>query len=119
MPTTTAAQNLVHFDQVFKTNRFQKFDHGSEEKNLIKYGSPKPPEYDLKGITHPNIYLIYGLNDFYMSEDGVEMLKADLKNAREFYQLSDPKANHMDPIIGINTAVEVNQKVIGILSGYP
>ncbi len=119
MPTTTAAQNLIHFHQVFKTNRFQKFDHGSEEKNLIKYGSPEPPEYDLKRITHPNMYLIYGLNDFYMSQDGVESLKTDLKHAREFYELSDPKANHMDPLIGLTTAVEVNRKVIGILKRYP
>lgn len=41
--------------------RFQKFDYGPT-KNTEKYGSIKPPEYNVSNIS-TKIHLIYGTND--------------------------------------------------------
>ena len=86
--------------------------------NLHKYGTSHPRPYNLSAIRHPNMYIIYARNDWYVPMDGIKMLKHDLKTAREFYEISDPKANHMDPLIGIDVAVEVNRKIIKTLAYY-
>ena len=117
-PTSTAGKNLVHFDQLFKSNKFQKYDYGPV-LNLAKYGQATPPEYDLTKITHPAVYVIYGANDWFVPLSGVEKLKTDLSNAKEFYEISNPKSNHMDPLIGIDDAIEVNKKMISILEENP
>ena len=116
VPTTTSNRNVMHFHQLFNSNRFQKYDHG-DGVNLALYGTTYPPEYNIRAISHPNVYVIYARNDWYVPMDGVAMLKRDLR-AREFYEISDPQANHMDPLIGLNIAREVNWKVITTLERY-
>ena len=113
LPTSTSAQNLLHFDQLFESNRFQMFDYGPRT-NLAIYRTPEAPDYDLSRISHPNTYVIYALNDYYTPIDGIAALKADLQLA-EFYEISDPKGNHLDPLFGIDVAREVNQKILQIL----
>lgn len=43
-------------------------------------------------------------------------MKAEMKNAPnvEFYELSRPLANHMDPLLGRFSALETNYKVLEI-----
>lgn len=43
------------------TDKFQHYDLG-HNKNLQKYGQPKPPEYDLRKVTSP-VVLYYSKND--------------------------------------------------------
>ena len=118
MPTSTSAQNLLHFDQLFTSNRFQKFDHGMIT-NLQVYGRRDPPEYPLANITHRDLYVIYSDNDWFVPLSGVEQLRTDLNaSAREFYLISNPQTNHMDPLIGKDVAIEVNKKVLSILDKY-
>ena len=118
MPTSTSAQNLLHFDQLFSSNRFQKFDHGIL-RNPQLYGSPQPPEYPLANITHRAIHVIYSDNDWFVPISGVERLQQDLNaTAAEFYLISKPHTNHMDPLIGRDVAVEVNKKVLSILGKH-
>ena len=115
MPSSTSAQNLLHFSQMFATNRFQKYDYGLL-RNLKIYNSLTPPKYSLQNITYPNVHVIYGQNDWFVpiQPNGVELLKQELQGAK-FYQISDPKSNHMDPLIGLDIAQEVTQKVVDII----
>ena len=57
-PSGTSAKNLVHFLQMAKANRFQKFDYG-HRGNMLMYNSSTPPEYNLKNI-HTPIVLMSG-----------------------------------------------------------
>lgn len=115
MPTSTSAQNLLHFDQLFTSNRFQKFDHGIL-KNMQVYGSQSPPEYNLSSITHRAMHVIYSDNDWFVPISGVQQLQADLPRETEFYLISNPYTNHMDPLIGIDVAIEVTKKVLRIIN---
>ncbi len=121
MPTSTSAQNLLHFDQLFSTGRFAKFDHGLV-KNLQLYGSSQPSEYNLISITFSNpLTVIYSDNDWFVPVSSVETLKQDLNSAKknsnvEFYLISQPNANHLDPLIGREVALEVNQKILKVLN---
>ena len=114
MPTSTSAKNLLHFHQLFRSNKFQKYDYGATE-NEERYNQPEAPQYNLTAITYPSIYVIYAANDWFVPLSGVEALKKDLTGAKEFYKISNPKANHIDPLIGKDIASEVNQKVLDIL----
>ena len=112
-PSSTALKNIVHFNQLFSTDKFAKFDYGPIQ-NLAIYGKLIPPEYHLASISHPAVYVIYGRNDWFVPLSGVEALKKELK-AKEYYEISNVKSNHMDALIGLEDAIEVNQKVASIL----
>ena len=116
MPTSTSAKNLRHFNQLFISNKFQKFDYGLG--NWQHYGQSTPPEYPLQNITHPALYIIYSDNDYFVPVTGIQTLETLLKTAKEFYQVSDPLSNHMDVLTGKDVAVEVNIKVLSILETY-
>ena len=121
MPTSTSAQNLLHFDQLFSTGRFAKFDHGLV-RNLQLYGSSQPPEYNLTSISFSNpLTVIYSDNDWFVPVSSVEALREDLnftnKNSNvEFYLISRQNVNHLDPLIGREVALEVNQKILKVLN---
>lgn len=93
------------------------YDHGPNE-NLLVYGSPRPPKYRLDRITHKNIYVIYAKNDWFVPIHGIHALKRDIPHLREIYQISNPQANHIDPLVGMTVALEVNAKIINILRRY-
>lgn len=42
-------------------DKFQRYDFGYKN-NIIKYGQPEPPEYDLRKVTSP-VVLYYSKND--------------------------------------------------------
>ena len=48
-PVGAGYRNDIHYAQIIKSKRFQRFDFG-KEINLQKYGNEFPPEYDLSKI---------------------------------------------------------------------
>lgn len=52
----------AHYGQYIKTGRFARFDYGCK-KNERKYGSKKPPLYNLAAVTNKNMMFIIGKND--------------------------------------------------------
>lgn len=109
MPTTTSSQNLRHFNQLFLTNRFAAF-------NPLVPEVPGP-DYNLKAIKGPQTLIIYGQNDWFVPLSGIEQLKADLadRSVFNFTALSNPTANHIDPLIGKTMAPETNRLVYDFL----
>ena len=49
-PNGSGWRNLIHYAQIIKDKKFQRFDFGKEE-NMKKYGTETPPEYDLSKIS--------------------------------------------------------------------
>lgn len=74
----TSWWNLVHFGQSIKSNRFAKFDFGLIG-NLRKYGSWKPPQYNLAAIDSKNIILISSPSDPLADPDDIEQLRKSLQ----------------------------------------
>jgi len=62
-PAGTSTKTVLHFAQEIKAGgAFQYFDLGKKE-NLIKYGQPNPPMYNITNISTP-IALLYSENDW-------------------------------------------------------
>ncbi|CAG9840549.1 unnamed protein product [Diabrotica balteata] len=67
MPSPISMRILAHFGQLIETTRFQKFDYRDDQINLEKYGSLKPPDYNISQISLP-IQLFTGTYDFSSSD---------------------------------------------------
>lgn len=109
MPTSTSRRNLLHYKQLMDEDRFKRYD-----TNLI---IPTAKDYPLDKITLKPILVIYGPNDWVVPLASVDKLKKDLSNisGRTFYPLSNPHANHIDPLVGKRSAPETNWQVANYL----
>lgn len=61
-PAGASVRQLLHYGQGVNSAQFRMYDYGFI-KNLLKYGSRHPPEYDLKKISAP-VFLHYSDNDW-------------------------------------------------------
>ena len=48
-PAGAGWRNIIHFGQIIKSKKFQRYDYGKTE-NMQRYGQETPPEYDLSKI---------------------------------------------------------------------
>lgn len=93
---------------------FQAYDYG-EEENLERYGSSKPPTYDLSAVTVP-VYIFYSTGDLITTPEDTLWLEQQLPNVKMSYLIADPKFNHFDYVLGKNVNEMVN---IPILTNMP
>ena len=66
-PAGTSYNCILHFTQLMKSKEFKRFDMGSEDLNMKRYGQVKPPLYNLDEIKGFNISLICGSGDLLAS----------------------------------------------------
>ncbi|KAI2807200.1 hypothetical protein BLOT_009162 [Blomia tropicalis] len=103
-PSPIAMMQFVHFGQLKRDKKFQKFDYGKNE-NLKKYNQDHPPEYLLENIS-PNatIFIAYGMTDYMVtpedSEHAISILKPILKDNLSVYKVPVDLFNHYNFIIG-------------------
>lgn len=93
-PAGTSKKNLVHFAQIGMSETLSYYDYGFA-KNMILYGSGKPPLYDLGKVTM-DVYLISCRNDRVSTIEDVRQLAGELPNVQEWIVLEDEKCNHLD-----------------------
>jgi lysosomal acid lipase/cholesteryl ester hydrolase len=60
MSPTVSIKQLIHYIQLYKSGKFQRFDY--ESHNHYHYGISVPPEYELKNVTVPT-YLYHAEED--------------------------------------------------------
>ncbi|KAL0215622.1 hypothetical protein P9112_007806 [Eukaryota sp. TZLM1-RC] len=79
-PDETSVKNMIHFSQLVKNSlgKFQYFDYGNTELNLLHYGSSTPPMYDLTKVTTPIYLWSYG-KDKLVSRHDMAFLSMDLQ----------------------------------------
>lgn len=49
---------MAQFGQLVLSNKFQKFDYGSPELNMIAYNQPEPPQYNVADIRSKKMILV-------------------------------------------------------------
>ena len=49
-PAGTSYNCLLHFTQLMKSKEFKRFDMGTDDLNINRYGQAKPPLYNLDNI---------------------------------------------------------------------
>merc|ERR1719204_1102875 len=85
MPSGTSAKNLVHFLQMTKANRFQKFDYG-HQGNILMYNRTTPPEYNISKI-HTPVVLMSGSTDLLSNRADVEWTRSQLPNMVKWIEI--------------------------------
>ena len=72
-PSSSSLTNVEHFTQLVISGRFQDFDYGPE-RNMIAYGTPDPPEYNLTNINGIPVAIFYGTSDEISEPSDVQWL---------------------------------------------
>lgn len=116
IPAGTSCKVMKHYSQLMHSDGLQMYDYGTRG-NLVKYGSKRPPVYDLTKITLNNsISIMFGANDFLTSPANVDKIRRQLKvQLDDFYLVPDRDWNHLDFIWGRDSGRLVNQRIIDIL----
>jgi len=83
-PSGTGLENVEHFVQIFKENKFQKFDYGLELNRKI-YNRDTPPEFDLSKVSNFNIIQIVGEEDHISTPLDNHWLNAQLGSKVDYY----------------------------------
>lgn len=98
-PSGTSLRNFIRWGQM-QNNGFSEYDHGLI-KNLITYGRPSPPLYDLSVVTMPWVFLGSD-NDYVANVTDVKTLVSHLPNPSltSLCVLSDKTFGHLDFIYG-------------------
>ncbi|KAK7871600.1 hypothetical protein R5R35_001792 [Gryllus longicercus] len=115
-PSGASTKNFLHYAQSIKSGKFRQYDYGSI-KNLKKYGSLKPPAYNLNKITAP-VALHYADNDWLAVPKDVAKLHAKLPNLIGKFRVPFSKFNHMDFIIAIDANELLYDLVIRLMNRY-
>jgi hypothetical protein len=98
-PSGAGYQDFMHYGQSVgsATPSFKRFDHGSAQANIDKYGYATPPDYDLSLLNFP-IAIFSGSQDALADPAGVAWTANQLKHTlifnHEYYM------GHMSFVIG-------------------
>ena len=116
-PGGTSLRNMKHWIQIYTAKRVQKYDYGSIAKNLIHYGTVKPPAYDLtkmKKYSIPSLMTISDADPFANPIDTLEFIdNIDNKNIVEVLSLTN--YNHIDYFWADSAIEEIFPKVINFI----
>ncbi|GJQ83098.1 hypothetical protein Trydic_g20109 [Trypoxylus dichotomus] len=116
-PAGTSTKTVIHYSQEIEDNgNFQCFDYG-EVGNMIEYGTPTPPLYNLTNIQVPT-YLMYGINDLMVSPIDVERLVTKLPKNVGIYQIPLDSFNHVDFLWAKDAMKYVYQPLLKFLQKY-
>ncbi|XP_017777752.1 PREDICTED: gastric triacylglycerol lipase-like isoform X2 [Nicrophorus vespilloides] len=87
LPDRESLKPFVQYIQFADTAEFKKFDYGSKG-NLKKYGTEKPPKYDLGKISVP-VYTFIGTSDDLTPFSNAETFHKELTVYNEIYALQN------------------------------
>lgn len=115
-PAGASTYQLLHYVQGARSKRFAKFDYGSSEMNLAKYGSVSPPDYKLKNV-RTRVILHYADNDWLAAVSDVKRLHSQLPDS-QLNHMPDRMFEHMDFIWGSGTRKVLYNEIIGSMKLY-
>ncbi|XP_047039273.1 lipase 3-like [Helicoverpa zea] len=112
----TSVKNLAHFSQLILSGRFQRYDEGSEG-NLERYGTRKPPQYNVSQITSP-ILLITAQSDLLSTLKDIDILAPKLPNLVENYVVPEPYWSHHNHLWDLKAPDLVFSKILEYFNKY-
>ncbi|KAI8427546.1 hypothetical protein MSG28_002059 [Choristoneura fumiferana] len=105
--------NEEQLNALYNSNKFVRFDYGLLA-NKRKYGTYKPPPYNLKAITAP-VFLHYADNDWLSTPKDVDKLLTEMDSAVGKYKVPLPKFNHLDFVFAIDAKKLIYDRVLKIM----
>ncbi|XP_046394227.1 lipase 3-like [Ischnura elegans] len=113
LPAGSSTKTVIHYAQGCLTDDFRLYDYGWIG-NLKRYGSMKPPKYDLGLVTAP-VNLHYSSNDWLANVKDVKKLADKLPNLKKMILVPDPKFNHLDYLLAINVRSVLYDSLVQML----
>jgi len=117
VPSGSSMKNMAHWEQRINSERVQKFDYGSVAANLKHYGVPKPPQYNLSGLSVP-IAVIYGGHDPLASYKDINRLMDELPEGLVFHVHQVPTYGHLDFVWATDSKELLQPHILAALSRY-
>ncbi|CAG9784621.1 unnamed protein product [Diatraea saccharalis] len=115
-PAGASTRQIVHFGQIYNSNKFRHFDHGLIG-NKMTYGSFKPPTYNLSAISTP-IFLHYSDNDWLASPKDVDTLSKEINSVVGKYRVPMAKFNHVDFVFAIDAKKLIYDRMMNIMAQF-
>lgn len=115
-PAGSSTRQLVHFGQLYNSDKFVQFDHGMFSNKRI-YGSFRPPAYNLSAIRTP-IFLHYSDNDWLSTPTDVDRLAKEIKTVIGKHRVPLAKFNHLDFVFAIDAKKLIYERVIKIMKQF-
>lgn len=115
-PAGTSVKNMVHFAQLVREKRFQKYDYG-RSKNIEVYGQETPPEYNVSRVTAP-VGLFWSENDWFADPKDVRQLSERLPALTLNYKVPDPVFTHVDFTFGVHAKDLVYNAMMKLMAGH-
>uniref|UniRef100_A0A7N0V6M8 Lipase n=1 Tax=Kalanchoe fedtschenkoi TaxID=63787 RepID=A0A7N0V6M8_KALFE len=120
-PQSTSTKNLVHLSQTVRDGVLAKYDFGNPAFNLMHYGTPSPPIYNLSNIPRSfPIFLSYGGLDALSDVHDVQLLLDNLK----FHDVDKLSVQfikdygHADFVMGVNAKDLVYNAVVSFFKSH-
>ncbi|CAH4028684.1 unnamed protein product [Pieris brassicae] len=115
-PAGASVRQLSHYGQSISTSMFRRYDYGWAQ-NLLRYGTPEPPHYNLSNIDCP-VHLHYSESDPLADVIDVNKLFNELGGTPIRIRVPDKKFSHIDFVWGIDAKALVYDNVIEIMKNF-
>ncbi|XP_043836178.1 lipase member K-like [Dromiciops gliroides] len=112
-PAGTSVQNIVHWNQILQSSKFQAYDWGNPAANMAHFNQVTPPLYNLGAIKVP-IAIWSGDQDRFASPREVENLLPKLPNI--IYHKRIPYYNHIDFLLGLDSPQEFFHEILYLIN---
>eukprot|EP00163_Fabomonas_tropica_P014775 TRINITY_DN2685_c0_g1_i1.p1 TRINITY_DN2685_c0_g1~~TRINITY_DN2685_c0_g1_i1.p1 ORF type:complete len:479 (+),score=101.13 TRINITY_DN2685_c0_g1_i1:282-1718(+) len=112
-PDVTSWENMLHYQQAIKTDKFQKYDMG-RKKNMEVYGSPTPPQYNPAALAVPSI-LVYGGRDKLADAGDVAHLRSLLPSGQHIVVEKISEYGHADFTWGLDAKTRLYPRLLNAI----
>ncbi|CAN7995314.1 unnamed protein product, partial [Ixodes hexagonus] len=93
-PAGTSMKNIIHFDQLVKSRKPQKFDYG-EDINRQYYGQRRPPLYKLENVK-TDVGVFWSKGDEFVPPENVKILLRELgSRVKKNHYINDEYYTHI------------------------
>jgi len=114
-PSGTSVNNMVHFMQCGRSDRFQAYDYGSPAQNQLHYNQTTPPIYSIRQMKVPTA-LFWAGEDWLADPTDVTYVFDNIQSL--IYEKYIPYYNHFD-FVWAKTANEIiYQDLINVMQKY-